>query len=401
MGVWSRHPERSRRANGDAVPLYCVFALTGVGTAVLGATLPMTRMHWQLTDGSAGGMFLVFFLASSLGSLVPRRNTSAEVAGGGTMVAVACMALGVTQGGAVFAEVAAFGLGLGFTISTVTRVRLLCAETATARVREVNRMNLVWGLGAFLCPAAANGMIRHGGVKAMFFSLAAAFGIFAGWIVTGTLGKTDCGPAAAHPDKHPLQSLPWMVAVAAFLVVGLESSCGSWLATYAHRVGTGWAPVEATTLFWLGLLASRALCSTLWMQRFSVRQVLLGFLACAAAGCAGLLASAKEAWVLQAALLLGIGVGPVFPILLAMVLPQVQGNVILVIAGAGSAVLPWLTGLLSQRFGSLRVGLAAPVATGALLLAMGPGLAGTLEGLGGAPRETRPMEPMEIARRGH
>ncbi len=159
---------------------------------------------------------------------------------------------------------------------------------------------------------------------------------------------------------------------------------GAWLATYAHRLQGGLAtPVEATTLFWLGLLASRALCSTGCVGRWSERQLLLGFIAVAAAGCGVLVAFQRGELVWIAALLIGFGVGPVYPMLLAAVLPRVRGNLILVIAGVGASVFPWLTGALSGHFGSLRVGLAAPVAAGVALLLMGPRLAAVLEKLKG------------------
>jgi fucose permease len=58
--------------------------------------------------------------------------------------------------------------------------------------------------------------------------------------------------------------------------------------------------------------------------------------------------------------------------LLALALPYSENPLIFAIGGLGSAILPWVTGILSQATNSLRIGLAAPVlvAVTMLLLAL-------------------------------
>ena len=73
--------------------------------------------------------------------------------------------------------------------------------------------------------------------------------------------------------------------------------------------------------------------------------------------------------MLAGALLLGLAIGPMYPLLLALALRRGEaGNIVFVLAGCGASLLPLLTGVVSDRTGSLRAGLGIPLA-GSLLMA--------------------------------
>ncbi|HEV2620100.1 MAG TPA: MFS transporter [Acidobacteriaceae bacterium] len=354
--------------------------MTGIGTALLGSTLPVMLMHWRLSDASAGGLFLLLFVGSSAGSIANRASSMRRVVEAGLLLAATCCALAFSHGRVVYAVTTVYGFGLGMAISSVTRMRL--HHAFAARVMEVNRLNLVWGLGAFLCPTISNEILRHADVRILFLAVA---GVFAA-CVAGTFAVAGQPKMQAATERGPEHGgeirLPWLIAIEAFLAVGLESSLGAWLATYANRLEGGFAaPVEATTLFWLGLLASRAACSTGFLPNVAERRLLLWFMVLAAAGSTVLVSVQRGRWVLGASVLAGFGVGPVFPLLLAAVLPRVRGNLIFVAAGAGSAVLPWITGVISWHAGSLRLGLLTPAVGALLMLALGPQLEAAFNGL--------------------
>jgi fucose permease len=59
---------------------------------------------------------------------------------------------------------------------------------------------------------------------------------------------------------------------------------------------------------------------------------------------------------------MGFGIGPTYPLLLAWALRFHRGGTIFFLAGVASSFLPWLTGFVSARQQSLRVGLAVPMA---------------------------------------
>src|ERR1700678_3003697 len=54
--------------------LHLGFALTGVGTVLLGCILPQLSAEWRLRDRDAGLLLLVQFATSAAGALLVRRN---------------------------------------------------------------------------------------------------------------------------------------------------------------------------------------------------------------------------------------------------------------------------------------------------------------------------------------
>ena len=54
--------------------LHLGFALTGVGTVLLGSILPRLSAQWHLRDKDAGLLLLVQFAMSASGALLVRRN---------------------------------------------------------------------------------------------------------------------------------------------------------------------------------------------------------------------------------------------------------------------------------------------------------------------------------------
>jgi fucose permease len=70
---------------------------------------------------------------------------------------------------------------------------------------------------------------------------------------------------------------------------------------------------------------------------------------------------------LVGALIAGFGCGPVYPLLLAIVLRRRNTPAIFVVAGIGSAALPLATGALSSGVHSLGAGLCIPLAAAAMM----------------------------------
>jgi fucose permease len=75
-----------------------------------------------------------------------------------------------------------------------------------------------------------------------------------------------------------------------------------------------------------------------------------------------LLISTGGASMLAGALLLGLAIGPMYPLLLALALRHGEAsNIAFVVAGCGASLLPLVTGLVSKWSGSLRIGLGVPL----------------------------------------
>jgi fucose permease len=104
-----------------------------------------------------------------------------------------------------------------------------------------------------------------------------------------------------------------------------------------------------------------------WLQS---APALIAHAAIAALASATLLAAPHSAAFLPSALLAGFGLGPLYPRVLAMVVGTYKPRAIFIVAGVGSAAMPWLTGTLSHAAGSLGFGMLVPCAGAAALLLM-------------------------------
>jgi fucose permease len=126
--------------------------------------------------------------------------------------------------------------------------------------------------------------------------------------------------------------------------------------------------IAAPTVFWAGLLLSRLF----WSARTRVSQAWVVRCSLGLMGAASILlvAGGSTPIMLIAAFCLGFGIGPTYPLLLAWALHFERGGTIFFLAGVGSACLPWLTGVVSNRFGSLRMGLLVPMSATLLMLGL-------------------------------
>jgi MFS transporter, FHS family, glucose/mannose:H+ symporter len=131
----------------------------------------------------------------------------------------------------------------------------------------------------------------------------------------------------------------------------------------------------AAGAFWAAQTAGR-LIAPLSIRRLGESRLLTASLV---GGCAASLAMASvattAAQVIGIAALIGFALAPVFPLLWARVLRQVaprQPSAIgplFAAGGVGGAVLPWLVGLVSGRYG-LDAGLFVPMAALAVMVAL-------------------------------
>ena len=135
------------------------------------------------------------------------------------------------------------------------------------------------------------------------------------------------------------------------------------MTTYSKRSGqTLGEVIGAATCFWAGMLVSRLVQSHRRVATESAAALFVGGPWLMSAGLSILLISTGGASMLAGALLLGLAIGPMYPLLLTIALRQGEaGNVVFVMAGCGASLLPLLTGLVSKWSGSLRIGLSVPL----------------------------------------
>ena len=101
--------------------LHLGFALTGVGTVLLGSILPRLSAQWHLRDKDAGLLLLVQFATSASGALLVRRNLwKALACGYGLIGDLIVGVIGALLGGFLFGLLGLTAGGLLGSLITAT-----------------------------------------------------------------------------------------------------------------------------------------------------------------------------------------------------------------------------------------------------------------------------------------
>ncbi|WP_263355140.1 MFS transporter [Acidicapsa acidisoli] len=355
--------------------IYLSFAATGVGMALPGSVLPILLAQWSLADRQAGLLLFLGWLGSSLGALVVRPSRVRSLAAGAFLAAIGAVGMAYSSSWSCFLCMAVFGLGLGLTMTSTSLLQ--ASRHPLRRGAELNRLNLVWALGACICPTLATHSLRIASARAIFSFLGLFFALVGLWTL---LFEPDS--IADSTNRTPLRSKwslalwPLTLVLAIGLPTGIESSMGGWIAAYVQRTQqTISTTVTAGSCFWVGLMLSRMLASSILMRRRSERLVLIQSLCTVVAGTLMLIASKASLGMLAGVFLVGFGLGPVYPLLLAIALQFSDNSAIFFVAGLGSAFFPWLTGIVSSSTSSLRTGLVVPLTASVLMLILGLRLA--------------------------
>jgi MFS transporter, FHS family, glucose/mannose:H+ symporter len=366
------------------VGLYLGFAATGVGAAMPGALLPLLLRRWDLGDARGGLLLFCYFLASTAGALLSRGSMHRSVARGALFTAAGAMWLGVASRAWAFGAMALYGLGLGIAMTSTSL--LVSRRFAAERRMEMMRLNLLWAAGACAAPWLGLGgrALRYGGTVRSLHVLMGIAAFFACWAVWSWMlegeaaGMADSADAIEPPhsvnsqaepsSRWLLLAIPLPLLVLVFCATGVESATGGWLAAYAQRLGaTKGTTIGAATAFWAGLLSSRVVHSVHKTARLSEKLVLVFSTALMTVGLAVLVAWPGGIVSVAAAFAVGFGGGPVYPLLLAMILRQRESPGVFVLAGVGAAALPLATGAVSGWLHSLAAGLGVPLAAAAVM----------------------------------
>jgi FHS family glucose/mannose:H+ symporter-like MFS transporter len=368
-------------------------------TVLPGPLLPVMAARWGLRDVQSGAFFAALFLASTVGSIFSphrlRRNLPlgyASMTAGVVLLIVAGQVSGGSLGhGLALAAFALVGLGIGL---SVTATNLMVGVTVDSqaepgvRARRISIVNLWWGIGAVVCPWLIARSERAGGVPELLAVLAAGT---AAMFVALLPQWREAEPARSGEGRESRASQAGILSFFAaflFLYVGVETVVGGWITTYAHRFSS--MTVERAglivSLYWVALLAGR--WAGAWaLKTMPERVVQLPALVLALAAVVGLVAPHATGIVLVAVAVAGAGFGPVFPVAVSRMLGRVSDHRntgwVFAVTASGGAVLPWLTGLVSTRTGSLRTGFVVPVAGLAAIVLLAAGENRVLGRLGG------------------
>ncbi|HEV2961396.1 MAG TPA: MFS transporter [Candidatus Angelobacter sp.] len=354
----------TRRMRVLLVLLYCVFALTGVLTALPGPWLPILAKKWMLTDTQAGSVIAAQFLGNTIGCFFAVRNLRSSL-----FLGLAMMLLGTC--GAVFLRwpdllicFFCYGIGLGLSIPATN---LIVATLLPARrAVSLSLLNCVWGVGAISCPVLVLIAQRFGSMDALLLTISLGAGLLLVLLLAcrwpKLLPTEQPDPIHASSLKHLL-----IFAVLLFLYVGTETCIAGWITLYGQRNFAqfyGFTP-SPVTYFWAALILGRA-ASAYLLRWTSERSLYTASVALGLGAFILVLSGHSLAAMILGTILSGLALAPIFPLLLSFAAPFLlsakNGGWVFACAALGGAVLPWATGKISTTYSTLHSGLMVPLA---------------------------------------
>jgi MFS transporter, FHS family, glucose/mannose:H+ symporter len=371
------------------VAAHAAFVPIGIVTVLLGPLLPMLSARWSLNYTQAGSLFTVQFLSSTVGVAlsgfcVARRGFRFAIKAGLLAMGVGVASLPYSSRVLGSACIGLYGLGFGI---AVPAANLLVAEVHQfQRSAALNLLNFSWSVGAVACPFLVAAAVRTHHVPLLLAAFAGllfivALGIAAmpSRIVEPLAGRGNDAQRVASVDliKSWRNNSVVLLASLFFLYVGVENSCGGWIASYAKSLGTlslGLA-LMSSSFFYSALMVGRWLASLVLKKVEEVTLARAGLLT-ACAGMACLLLSHTALGVLAGASVSGLGLAAVYPITISLLSREFgdtasqMGSIMFTMANLGGAFLPWLVGYFSSRFGSIRAGMVVPLIAGGVMCSL-------------------------------
>ncbi len=373
------------RQSDSAKPLtysaYVSFFPIGIATVLLGPMLPTLSARWSMNYSQAGALFTAQYLGSTFAVAISGWMVSRH----GYRFA---MKAGLLLGGAGTAFllsgpktlgilcIAAYGAGLGL---AVPAANLLAAEVnPKRRSAALNTLNFCWSVGAVACPFLVGMAVKEHDVR-LFLG---ALGLFMFVVAVGiaAMPSSVVEPAASAGSEKKFR-IDWKnpavpaLAVLFFIYVGAENAFGGWIATFSKSLGNMSPTLSLTTpsFFYASLMLGRWIAPVLLRNIEEIMMAKLG-LVLACAGCGGLMLSHGLLGVLLSACTAGFGLASVYPITIALLSREFGssasrvGSLMFTLSNIGGGLLPWISGVTSSRFGSLKAGLAVPLVSSAAML---------------------------------
>ena len=363
--------------------LYLEFVLTGTVTTLLGPLLPVLVKRCAMSDADAGSLVAAQFAGHFVGALFANRNLRVSILIGMPLIAIGVSAFAFSSCTLSFLCTACYGVGLGLTISATNLI--IARGQSERRAYSLTLLNFLWGVGAVSSPVLVEWAKRHQLLPSSLLGLGmAGFVLWGAMLLSGfSLSPEEETRSSASWRSSSL----WLFGTLFFLYVGVETSVGSWTALYAMRMPhlNGSIAASAVGCFWLALLSGRLINAAL-LRRIPEHAIYAVSLAIMLAGFSLFLLSHSSRQVLIGASVTGLGLAPLFPLILTFASPVLLGcrnsGWVFSGAGLGGALVPWLTGQVSTHFGSLRTAFIVPASAAALIVALSlsPLLRGTRSG---------------------
>ena len=359
---------------------YGIVLLAGLNTGWMGPLLPAIAKVQNIPIASLGSLFSIQFLGCVSSMLFSKKaidligaRKAIIIAATFAFTGMICMSIKASP---IFLWLGAllFGGsgGINSIAGTIIALRLSKSNSASA----LNKLHLFFGIGALTGPligwAMLNTPLSYSGV----FSLGAclAFSILALTIFSSELPRRET-ERPVPPSKTTLkETVLWLFSISLFFYVGIETGAAAWLFVYlikASQLPHSQAALGMSAL-WLGLTAGRFLSGAL-CKNHNPQSVSLIFMVVSITAIGCLTAFPKiSIYALLVVLLIGLGFGPIFPTVVALVnlrYPDSEALVTTVTistAFLGGMLFPWIAGYVFHGMG-MQIGMGF-LAVGALFM---------------------------------
>jgi FHS family glucose/mannose:H+ symporter-like MFS transporter len=357
------------------LPVFLYFLAAGIATVMLGPLLPALIRRWHIQDAQAGTLFTASFAGQFCGAWFATRNLRASILYGSAISAAGCAAMAWVGFG--FAHIALFCIGLGLGAGLTAGNVIAGTEVPAARARLIALLNVAWGLGAIACPILVS---SAGSIESFFLATTVFLAVSSVISIAIPAPKQPARfsqsveRTASTQPRMPLPPIPLFIFGAAiFLYVGVENSLGGWLPSYAIRTNSSLHASSIATYFWVAELIGRILVTMLMtllgeapLYRFCLALLILTqILLCATT-------HTSATGIVTLTVLGALSLAPLYPLIMSFLLARTGNHArlgaLFATASLGGATLPWLTGVVSTQFHSLRTGLIVPAAGATVLL---------------------------------
>ncbi|MFF2484241.1 MFS transporter [Paenibacillus sp. NPDC058071] len=359
------------------------YLVIGLAHVVGGSVLEQMMTHYQLSYKDSGQWVMNQFLGFLVGVLLAPYLTSKLGKRGCVLLAVGLLTVSeaayslLPPWGLMLAIAPLAGFGFGMTEAVIGAMVIdLSEEKATA----MSRVEIFFGIGAFLMPTAAGFLIRHEIWQLSFPIVSAIAGItFILWL-TMSFGKIDeqigyyarsSSLAASKPvatdgklsrllGGYKPQTIPFVLLSAVFFMiyVGMEMSFANYLPSIMiEQAGVAAADAPAAlSLFWGTVIIGRLFAGGL-SDRIGHSRYLLFATGGASASLILMALTGQASWMFVSIGLAGLFFSGIFGIALVYANGLVPGmtekttSLLVAFGGLGGALFPKLTGWVMDRYG--------------------------------------------------
>jgi len=355
---------------------YISFVPIGIATVFLGPMLPVLSERWSMNYSQAGALFAVQYVSSTVavalsGVLVTRYGFRFPIKTGLLLMAAGLALLMTGPKQLALLCIAAYGAGLG--LATPAGNLLVAELNPDRRSATLSWLNFYWSAGAVSCPflVAYAAKVHQvplllACVSAFSLVVALAFAVLPAPIFE--LAKTPGPVKTTVPAIQRKLNMFFILAALFFLYVGTENAFGGWVASFAKSLGNLPAVMALLTpsFFYAALTFGRCLAPILLRNVDEIRLVQIG-LVIACLGTAGLMFSRGLTGIAVSACAAGLGLSYVYPITISVLSREFGpsssaiASVMFVLANVGGGLLPWIVGIVSNRYGTLKAGLFVPL----------------------------------------